>query len=336
VSKGFMAATRRKVGEATTRPTRGARLEPLARRPRPLEAAPTLFQPGDIGSPVMAVRAVPSTAERTTHSSSPPSVAGPTAEEGSLGPVAEVRDLTATSAEAREVARRIARRLSVRRPRERAADIGSGRLASVPYRYNSDDIDLDRTMEVLAERPVPEDTDIIVRERVPTRQAVVLLVDVSGSMRGDKTTVAAATVGALMGSLAPSDELAVVAFWQDAALVQAIGTRRPAEAVLDDLVSIPTRGLTNIAFALEVAGRQLQRTGARRRLVLLLSDGVHNAGPDPRELALRLPRLHVLLETAGEHDRALATELARLGRGQLADVATYRDVAPALNRMFAR
>jgi hypothetical protein len=65
----------------------------------------------------------------------------------------------------------------------------------------SDDVDLDRTIEVLAERPVPEDTDIIVRERTRTRRCVLLAVDASGSMRGERVRNAAATVGALAAVL---------------------------------------------------------------------------------------------------------------------------------------
>jgi hypothetical protein len=54
--------------------------------------------------------------------------------------------------------------------------------------------------------------------------------------------------------------------------------------------------------------------------VILLSDCVHNAGPDPRPLAARLPRLYILLDVTGEHDLDLAwglARLARLGRGRL-------------------
>ena len=94
----------------------------------------------------------------------------------------------------------------------------------MPYRYRSDDIDLDRTIEVLTERPVPEDTDIVVRERMRSRRAVVLVVDVSGSMRGEKVRVAAATVAALSAeSAAVGDQLALVAFWSDAALLEPLG-----------------------------------------------------------------------------------------------------------------
>ena len=74
---------------------------------------------------------------------------------------------------------------------------------------------------------------------------------------------------------------------------------------------------------------------ARDARVVLLSDCVHNAGPDPRPLAARLPRLDVLLDTSGEQDEELARELARLGRGQLRLIRAYTDVAPALSAVFA-
>jgi hypothetical protein len=101
------------------------------------------------------------------------------------------------------------------------------------------------------------------------------------------------------------------------------------------MAAIPARGLTNVAFPLQVAARELGRIPARDARVLLLSDCVHNAGPDPRPLAARLPRLDVLLDATGEQDRWLGGELARLGRGKFRVAASYRDVAPALSSFFA-
>ena len=233
------------------------------------------------------------------------------------------------------MAQRIARRLAVRRrPREARVERGAGRLLSVPYRYRSDDIDLDRTLEVLAERPVPEDTDIVVRERMRARRAVVLVVDVSGSMRGEKVRIAAATVAALSADLV-HDVLGLVAFWSDAALLASTAKPVPPARLLDQLVRIPARGLTNVGFGLSVARAELARTTARRRTAVLLTDAVHNAGPDPREVARRFDELHVLCETDGEHDLPLARDIARLGHGRLAAIATHRHVAPALNRLLA-
>lgn len=232
-------------------------------------------------------------------------------------------------------ARQIAARLSVPRPRrDLTARRGIGEIASVPYRGGSDDIDLDRTLEQLAEHPVPDDEDIVVRERVRTIRSVVLLVDVSGSMRGERVRTAAATVGALAAELA-RDQLAVIAFWSDAAVLSRFGQRVSPQALVESMLRIPAQGLTNVAFPLQVAQRELARVPARDARVLLLSDCVHNAGPDPRPFAARLPRVEVLLDTTGEQDPDLARDLARLGHGGLRTVHTYRDVAPALSELFA-
>jgi Mg-chelatase subunit ChlD len=232
-------------------------------------------------------------------------------------------------------ARQIAARLAMPRPRrDTCARRGAGELASVRYRGGSDDIDLDATIDQLVEHPVPEDDDIVVRERVRTRRSVVLLADVSGSMRGERVRTAAATVGALAAELS-RDDLAVVAFWSDAAVLCHLGQRIAPQRLLEDMLRIPARGLTNLGFPLQVAARELARIPAGDARVLLLSDCVHNAGPDPRRFAARLPRLDVVLDASGEQDPDLARDLARLGRGRLRVARTYHDIAPALSAIFA-
>jgi Mg-chelatase subunit ChlD len=314
-----------------------ARLKPLARKPKRLEEVPCLYQAGGT-APVVVDLGVGDRAAVAGAAGREPPVGGQgslvTAEAAQLRPLDDLFEPSGADPAVRAMAERIARRLSIRRPtRDHAGTRGSGALESLPYRYASDDIDLDRTLEVLTERPVPEDTDVIVRERVRTRRAVALLVDVSGSMRGEKIRTMAATVGALAADL-ESEDLALVAFWRDAALLKPLHTCRPSAGLLDDLLRIPAKGLTNVHFALTVGLAELGRSSARQRIALLLSDCVHNAGPDPRLVALRFPRLHVLLQTDGEHDAALGAELARLGHGRLAPVRDYRQVAPAINQLL--
>ena len=311
----------------------GAALRPLRRRPKQLDAEPLLFEAraGGAGGLVLA-------GERTR-----PGGNDPARGLGSGGPASteEAAQLGEAGAdgerdpETLRRARQIAARLAVPRPRrDVTARRGVGELASVRYLGGSDDIDLDATLDQLVEHPVPGDDDIIVRERVRTRRSVVLAVDVSGSMRGERVRTAAATVGALAGELG-RDDLAVIAFWSDAAVRARLGQRVPAARLLDTLLRIPARGLTNIWFPLQVARRQLAAVPARDARVLLLSDCVHNAGPDPREAAAWLARLDVLLDASGEHDAELARDLARLGRGRLARTRGYRDVAPAVSGLFA-
>ncbi len=251
-----------------------------------------------------------------------------------VGSIAAPDDAQQIDPEVRRRAREIAARLSVPKPKaDRRAHHGGGAFISTPYRGSSDDIDLDATLQVLAEKPVPEDEDIVVRERSRSPRSVVLLVDVSGSMKGERVRTAAATVGALAAEL-EQDRLSVIAFWSDAAVLSHLGTPvRPLD-LLDGMLRIPARGLTNVAFPLELAAKELAGTPPRDARVVLLSDCVHNAGPDPRPLAGRLPRLDVLLDTTGEKDVELGRELARIGRGTFAAVRTYFDVAPALSQMF--
>ena len=243
---------------------------------------------------------------------------------------------TAADLEALRRAREIAARLAVRRPRrDTVARRGAGGvLASVPYRGGADDIDLDATVARIAGRAVIEEDDVVVRDRVSAVRSVVLLVDVSGSMRGERVRTAAATVGALAAELS-RDNLAVIAFGSDATVLCHLRQRIAPQALVESMTAIGARGLTNVAFPLQVAARELARVPARDARVLLLSDCVHNAGPDPRPFAARLPRLDVLLDATGEQDRWLGGELARLGRGKFRVAAGYRDVAPALSSFFA-
>lgn len=248
--------------------------------------------------------------------------------------VAADADAIAADPVVRARARQIAARLAIRRPHtDGTPHRGSGTLASLPYHGGSDEIDLDRTIEVLAERPFPDDEDIIVRDRVRTQRSVVLAVDVSGSMKGDRVQTAAATVGAIAGEL-QNDALAVIAFWSDAAVLLHLGEEIRPMDLLDTMLRMPARGLTNVSFPLELASRELSRVAVRDARVILLSDCVHNAGPDPRIIAARLPRLDVLIDVSGEKDIDLGRELARVGRGTARLVHTYRDVAPALSALF--
>lgn len=263
-----------------------------------------------------------------------------TAQSGVQREISELLEEREPDPEIDRMARQISRNLALRAT-WRDADVaaGSGRPISVPYHYRSDEIDLDRTLEVLTERPVPEDTDIIVRESVRRSIDVVLMVDVSGSMRGEKVRVAAATVAALSGALAgpgAGHRLALVGFWSDAALLEPLTGNTSPVVLLDRLLRIPARGLTNVHFALEVGNSVLRASAARRQVGVLLTDAVHNAGPDPRLVARRFRELHVLLQTDGEHDRDLGKDIAKLGKGLLAPIRNHRDVAPALNRVLGR
>ena len=76
---------------------------------------------------------------------------------------------------------------------------GSGRLRSARFRFQSDDLDLDRSVEEIAANPYPGHEDFWVQERSAGRRAVVLMVDVSGSMRGAPLVRAALAAASAVG-----------------------------------------------------------------------------------------------------------------------------------------
>ena len=321
------------------RRTNNGRGRPLKRKPKTLTEEPMEFQPSRAAGGTGMV--LTGRGRRKAKGPALPGSAAPgvTAEEGTLVTL-EALDGPGPDPAVRARARQIAVRLALRRPRrDRRPLRGAGDLASLPYRDGSADLDLDRTLEALVANPVPDENDdrwLLTQERVRTRRSVVLAVDVSGSMKGERIRTAAATVGAIAGELA-DDDLAVIAFWSDAAVLHRLGAPARPSDLLDLLLSVPARGLTNVGFPLQLAARELSRVPARDARVLLLSDCVHNAGPDPRTFAARLPRLDVLLDIGtppGEHDLELGRDLAHAGRGTLRPIHHHRDVAPALTAIF--
>ena len=218
--------------------------------------------------------------------------------------------------------------------RDTTARRGIGELASLRYRGGSDDIDLDRTVEQLIEHPLPEEDDIIVRERVRTRRSVLLLADVSGSMRGERVRTAAATVGALAAELS-RDDLAVVAFWSDAAILSRLGEHVPPQSLLDMMLRFQPGFATRLSPARGRA-RAGQGTGQGRpgRAAVLELRAQRGARPAAvRGAAAATGRAALHLRERGRRTWPASSPASATGAG---GADTYTDVAPALSAIFAR
>ena len=131
----------RRPGEQRRRRDPAAGLRPLRRKPKELSEEPALLDVSNGGGGMVVPggeprdRSVPGSSRRGD---------GAVVMTGEQGTLAAVSDSGVTPDPE-----------TLRRARE---------IASVPYRGGSDDIDMDRTVEQLAEHPVPEDEDIVVRD----------------------------------------------------------------------------------------------------------------------------------------------------------------------------
>jgi Mg-chelatase subunit ChlD len=222
----------------------------------------------------------------------------------------------------RGAARTLAARLPVTVPRAGVPDRTGSRRVVTRRDPAGADIDLDATLAARGAEPHWRAEHLHTRSWRATGRACVLVVDASGSVVGDELAAAVLTAAALAQRMRPGDELAVIAFWSTAVLLQPLAVGVRPQAVVDRLFDLRGGGTTDIDLALRTAGQQLARTRTAVRDVLLLSDGVPTDSPDPRPAAAALvragARLHVLGLSAEPGSVDNCTALAAAGGGRSA------------------
>ena len=202
----------------------------------------------------------------------------------------------ATDEQLRALARRLAGRVTVRLTRSGpVVRRGVGRLRRAPLQPGGD-LDVDASLDALllaaasGQPPAPEDLRGTVWSRPDV--ALSLVVDVSGSVGGSRLATAALAAAAV--ALRAPEDHSVVVFRDKALVVKAQDVRRAPGDVVQDLLRLRGHGLTDLAVGLDAARAQLERSTARRKVVVLLSDGRPTAGPDPLPYARRLDELVVV------------------------------------------
>jgi Mg-chelatase subunit ChlD len=223
-----------------------------------------------------------------------------------LGMLADL--VAATDPKLRALAKRLAGRVVVDLARRgRTVRRGIGRLVGQPYRPDAGDLDLDASLEAVA---VARGTGSAVRaEELRVRgwarpeTALALVVDRSGSMGGEPLATAAVAAAAVAWR-APADH-SVLAFSNQVVVAKAQDAARPAERVVEDLLVLRGHGTTDVALALRTAGIQLARSGAPRKICLLLSDCRANV-PGDVDAAARMHDELWILAPEEEHEEAAA------------------------------
>ncbi|QYJ16139.1 hypothetical protein Rxycam_01970 [Rubrobacter xylanophilus DSM 9941] len=248
-----------------------------------------------------------------------------------LGELSELYD----RADLRELARRLARELILRAARRDAAGWGGGgRLASSPYRGQAAELDLDRSLERALLPPAPRDEELFVLDRRHHRRAYALVLDASGSMKGGALLRAALAAAAFAVRVAP-DPFAVVAFWREAVVIKHLEERLPLEVLLDRVLSLPARGLTDLCLGLRTGLEELEGSGLRERTGLLFSDGMQTTGSPAEPVAAAFPQLHVVAAARSPESLARCRHLADLGRGRYAPVRSISEIPAAINSCLA-
>lgn len=240
----------------------------------------------------------------------------------------------ATDERLRALARRLAGRLVLDLARTgRARGRGIGRLERGPLDASMGDLDLDASLPELLEaraggRAADVEQLVTTRWRRPTT-AVCLLIDRSGSMSGSRL-VTAALAAAVCAWRAPAD-FAVGAFADTVVMIKSMERSKSAEQVVIDALTLRGHGTTDLALALRSASRQLARSGATRRITVLLSDAEVTKGDDPVPAARALDELVVIAPADGPE---AAHALARAAGAKVTTVSSPHDVLRALREVL--
>jgi Mg-chelatase subunit ChlD len=249
--------------------------------------------------------------------------------------MALLADMTrATDTRLRELARRLAARLMLDVARRgRARPRGTGRIETAPYLPDAGDLDIDASAEAILEaRAAGSAVDperLRVRRWVQPRTAVCLLVDRSGSM-GGRPLATSAVAAAAVAFRAP-DDFSIVSFAKDSVVVKSQDATTPVETVVDGVLALRGHGTTDLAGALAVAGQQLARSSAGRKIVVLLSDC---RATEPGDVVLAASALDELAIVAPEGDDEEAVKLAGRVGAALTRVSGPTAAADALSQVL--
>jgi len=151
------------------------------------------------------------------------------------------------------------------------------------------------------------------------------LVDRSGSM-GGKPLATSAIAAAAVAWRSPQD-YSVLAFGKDVVVVKSQDVYKDSERVVTDILTLRGFGTTDLAGALQVAKRQLQRSRAGRRIAVLLSDCRATVDGDVAAAAGALDELLILAPTGDSEE---AEKLAASVGARLATAAGPSDVPVAM------
>ena len=173
------------------------------------------------------------------------------------------------------------------------------------------------------------------RERAPLSMVVVL--DTSGSMQGEKIQQAKDSVIQLIRDMRDDDEIALVRYSSDSELLQPLARVGSVRSLLIDKVqSINAGGGTNIAPALSHGMRAIDEVGKGRvRRVVLVSDGLDATRAQSEGVSRTAANRGVTVSTMGiglDFDEAYMSSVAQAGHGNFAFVKDAQALASFLTR----
>lgn len=165
--------------------------------------------------------------------------------------------------------------------------------------------------------------DVWMTYRLPRKQPLVITVDTSLSMTGEKLALTAVALAVVLLQF-PDDPVGIVAFENEAQILKKPTERISLQQLVERFLDVPAQGYTHLEDGM-LAALKLSRSvdlghHGRPPSTVLLTDGKYTAGRDPAYLAPRFPHLVVMKMGKERASLQLCRELAQKGNGALREV----------------
>ncbi len=234
-----------------------------------------------------------------------------------------------------ELARRIAISATIRRVLQLLGPVNlPTRVTREPYSVGaSGELDVEGTLEVMIDEGRKHPSELILEEREPKDLSVVLMLDASLSMSGDKLAIATAAIAVLAFRL-KMVEFTVMTFNDRPRTIKEFDQTLSLDELVLSLLEFNASGYTNIEEALRGGSSALSKAATRNRVGVLVTDGNYTVGGDPVDASAAFKRLFVVMTESHDCQPQVCEAMARNGRGHLYTVSGFDEVPRVLYRVL--
>ncbi len=156
------------------------------------------------------------------------------------------------------------------------------------------------------------------KEKEKPSLGMILVIDKSGSMDGDRIEMAKSAARSAVELLGRRDQAAVLAFDGDTYVISEMQPASNALKISDEISRIEAGGGTNMYPAMEMSFEMLMTTSAKLKHVILLTDGISSEG-DFEGMAQQMSSAKITVSTVAVGDGSdtdLLEQIARVGKGR--------------------
>lgn len=216
-------------------------------------------------------------------------------------------------------------------------NLEDSRISEVPYDIGMD-FDVERTIErIIEEMKRVEELkydDIVGLDRRRKGYSVIVVLDSSGSMSGKKI-LGAAIMASLISHKVRKGRYSIIGFNSEAFPIKLASETDNSIEVVERILDLVPLGYTNISDGLVKALEESK--GMRDPRFILITDGEHNVGEDPRNIVSRMNGVHVIYIGSKRSGKGIKSckELAKLSNGRFHELNDLQKIPSLINRILS-